>query len=98
MYANACSIKERIEMPTCINYGKIGHVASYRGCENFPKIKPPPTRRNTFNANQYTTRSDLSFARVADPNKQTNFNNSFPPLQTAQTSTTNLTNPINFPN
>ncbi|GBO38133.1 Nucleic-acid-binding protein from transposon X-element [Araneus ventricosus] len=94
---NACSIKERVEMPTCINCGKVGHVAAYRGCENFPKIKPPPTRRNTFNSNQYSTRSNLSFARVVDPNKQPDFNSSFPPLQTAQNNTTNITNSISFP-
>ncbi|GBM03381.1 hypothetical protein AVEN_256921-1 [Araneus ventricosus] len=57
---NQRNIIEKAEKPNCINCGKIGRVASYRGCEKFPK--PPTAQQNrqnyhhsarrTFNANQ----------------------------------------------
>ncbi|CAL1291240.1 unnamed protein product [Larinioides sclopetarius] len=40
-----CQIKNRMINPVCINCGKEGHVASWRGCEKFPKPRPPPTPR-----------------------------------------------------
>ncbi|GBO10658.1 hypothetical protein AVEN_264671-1 [Araneus ventricosus] len=30
-----------METPKCINCNQLGHVASWRGCETFPKPKPP---------------------------------------------------------
>lgn len=70
---NLCQIKEKIPLPTCINCGKAGHVASYRGCEKFPKRTTAQqnrtnyfqsNNRNFFNADQYRVRDNVSFANT----------------------------------
>ncbi|GBM03545.1 Nucleic-acid-binding protein from transposon X-element [Araneus ventricosus] len=69
-----CEIKTRIEKPTCINCGKEGHVASYRGREKFPKVNSARQNRQNyfsngtkFHANQYKIQDNISYARISDP-------------------------------
>ncbi|GBN98670.1 Nucleic-acid-binding protein from transposon X-element [Araneus ventricosus] len=53
-----CEIKTKIENPTCINCGKSGHVASWKGCENFPKPRP----NNNYYQQQYRTSFNSNWA------------------------------------
>ncbi|GBN53796.1 Nucleic-acid-binding protein from transposon X-element [Araneus ventricosus] len=67
-----CSITERVEKPVCINCGKEGHVAAYRGCEAFPKISKKQTNNSprTFNANQALVNNNKSYAQATSPPAQ----------------------------
>ncbi|GBN96393.1 hypothetical protein AVEN_7482-1 [Araneus ventricosus] len=40
-----CNIKEKIAEPKCLNYGKIEHLAAWKGCRALPVIKKPSTRQ-----------------------------------------------------
>ncbi|GBO42094.1 Nucleic-acid-binding protein from transposon X-element [Araneus ventricosus] len=66
---NQCSIKHKIDNPTCINCGETGHVAAYRGCKKFPKINTPQQNRRTFHANQSLIQSNVSFAQLLRKNQ-----------------------------
>ncbi|GFX50724.1 nucleic-acid-binding protein from transposon X-element [Trichonephila clavipes] len=50
---NDCHIKEKIENPVCINCNKIGHMANWSQCEEFPKrkLKKGETIRNRNTSN-----------------------------------------------
>ncbi|GFR12279.1 hypothetical protein TNCT_484711 [Trichonephila clavata] len=64
-----CSIKEKLENPTCINCKEEGHLASSYNCPIYPQIKkksadPIQNRnenRNVIQANKVITK-DLSYA------------------------------------
>ncbi|GBN39763.1 hypothetical protein AVEN_110052-1 [Araneus ventricosus] len=40
-----CSIKEKIEEPTCINCGEKGHLAAWKGCKAHPLIQKNSDRK-----------------------------------------------------
>ncbi|GBN47027.1 hypothetical protein AVEN_10074-1 [Araneus ventricosus] len=66
---NQCPITTHQENPKCINCGATGHIASWRGCPLFPKIKPtkgqgvnyPKTQRE-FLASQYRRQENISYS------------------------------------
>ncbi|GBM30809.1 hypothetical protein AVEN_52603-1 [Araneus ventricosus] len=67
-----CTIITPQDNPTCINCGVVGHIASWRGCPAFPKIKPikgqgvnyPRTQRE-FISSQYKRQENISYAQQA---------------------------------
>ncbi|GBN02563.1 hypothetical protein AVEN_116974-1, partial [Araneus ventricosus] len=63
---NSCPTKERISNPRCINCNKEGHVASYRGCEAFPKLINRQQKRTprTFNSNQAKIQENITFSQL----------------------------------
>ncbi|GBM48237.1 Nucleic-acid-binding protein from mobile element jockey [Araneus ventricosus] len=71
---NQCTIKERVENPKCINCGKIGHVAAYRGCEKFPKLeKTQQNKINTlrpFSSTRSVIKENVSFSQLFKTQKQ----------------------------
>ncbi|GFQ96920.1 hypothetical protein TNCT_254571 [Trichonephila clavata] len=85
-----CSIKEKLEHPTCITCKEVGHLASSYNCPKYPQIKkksvdPIQNRnesRNVIQANKVIAK-DLSYAVAL---KGTNFitksNTSKPDTQT----------------
>ncbi|GBO29341.1 Nucleic-acid-binding protein from transposon X-element, partial [Araneus ventricosus] len=89
-----CSITERVEKPVCINCGKEGHVAAYRGCEAFPKISKKQANNSprTFNANQALVNNSKSYAQATSPPAQ----QMDTPKITTQTGTTSQPETINF--
>ncbi|GBO35429.1 hypothetical protein AVEN_129343-1 [Araneus ventricosus] len=91
---NQCSIKERVEKPVCINCGKEGHVAAYRGCEAFPKINKKPINNSprTFNANQALVNDKKSYAQATSPPAQ----QIDTPKFNTEAETTNQPETINF--
>ncbi|GBN61898.1 hypothetical protein AVEN_220457-1 [Araneus ventricosus] len=40
-----CTIKEKIEEPTCINCGEKGHLAAWKGCKALPLIQKTSIRK-----------------------------------------------------
>ncbi|GBL68487.1 hypothetical protein AVEN_20907-1 [Araneus ventricosus] len=57
------------ENPKCTNCGATGHIASWRGCPLFPKIKPTkgrgvnyPTEQREFLASQYRRQENISYS------------------------------------
>ncbi|GBO18140.1 hypothetical protein AVEN_183718-1 [Araneus ventricosus] len=62
-----CEIKQRIEKPICINCNQVGHVASSRGCAEFPKLTTAQKNRyNNFDSNKYLVNSNISYAQKAN--------------------------------
>ncbi|GBM88547.1 hypothetical protein AVEN_86739-1 [Araneus ventricosus] len=57
------------ENPKCINCGATGHIASWRGCPLFPKIKPTkgqgvnyPKAQREFLASLYRRQENISYS------------------------------------
>ncbi|GBL61376.1 hypothetical protein AVEN_99954-1, partial [Araneus ventricosus] len=59
-----------MENPKCINCGKLGHVASWRGCEKFPKPRPPATNRQPPTTFAHRTTDNRTFAQTLAQNNQ----------------------------
>ncbi|GBO37692.1 putative RNA-directed DNA polymerase from transposon BS, partial [Araneus ventricosus] len=66
---NQCPITTPQENPKCINCGATGHIASWRGCPLFPKIKPTkgqgvnyPKAQREFLASQYRRQENISYS------------------------------------
>ncbi|GBN54684.1 putative RNA-directed DNA polymerase from transposon BS [Araneus ventricosus] len=66
---NQCPIATPQETPKCINCGATGHIASWRGCPLFPKIKPTkgqgvnyPKAKREFLASQYRRQENISYS------------------------------------
>ncbi|GBN02169.1 hypothetical protein AVEN_189915-1, partial [Araneus ventricosus] len=80
---NECHIKERMETPKCINCNQLGHVASWMGCEKFPKPKPPATNRQPPTTFSHRPTDNRTYAETLTnrqhPNPSTTID--FPALQ-----------------
>ncbi|GBN76769.1 hypothetical protein AVEN_124517-1 [Araneus ventricosus] len=67
-----CTITTPQDNPTCINCGAVGHIASWRVCPAFPKIKPTngqgvnyPRTQREFISSQYKRQENISYAQQA---------------------------------
>ncbi|GBL68719.1 putative RNA-directed DNA polymerase from transposon X-element [Araneus ventricosus] len=75
---NQCPITTPQENPKCINCGATGHIASWRGCPLFPKIKPTkgqgvnyPKAQREFLASQYRRQENISYSMPLKINSNT---------------------------
>ncbi|GBM94525.1 hypothetical protein AVEN_193009-1 [Araneus ventricosus] len=66
---NQCPMTTLQENPKCINCGATGHIASWRDCPLFPKIKPTkgqgvnyPKAQREFLASQYRRQEKISYS------------------------------------
>ncbi|GFW93328.1 hypothetical protein TNCV_2604461 [Trichonephila clavipes] len=75
-----CSIKEKIETPTCINCNTKGHMANWYECPAFPKVKPKKgdaaqnrnsnKNQSNFNPTSNLVKKDFSYANTTQNTQQ----------------------------